>query len=113
MRRGTKFCRSALLEAVNNHVIYFEGRPAAIAFEVGIVFASWVNALERDDPVWQCVAAAAACAYDVLLGALEGPYTEAMGLAYARGAWIGADRFDETHPSGLSPQFPLSTVRDL
>ena len=70
-------------------------------------------ALERDDPIWQCVAAAAACAYDVLLGALEGPYTDAMGLAYARGAWIGADRFDETHPSGLSPQFPLSTVRDL
>ena len=110
---GAKFRSLALVESVDTQIIYFEGHVAAVATEVGVIFAAWVHALERDDPIWRFIAAAAACAYDVVNGALAGPYTEALGTAYARGAFIGADRFDRSDPSGMSSLYPPSTVRNV
>jgi hypothetical protein len=94
---------------VTGERIYFEGRLAATVTPIGIAFSAWAGELPRDDPVWRIVAAAAACAFDVLTGCLAGPFTEDLAVVYARGAAIGAAAFE---PAGITPPFPPATVRD-
>jgi hypothetical protein len=77
------------------------------------VFAAWVDELERDDPVWQFISAASACAFDVLNGLLSAPFGEDVATAYARGAFVGAARFDSSRPDGLGPLYPTHIVREL
>ena len=99
------------MRSVDGQCIYYDGRLAATVTPVGIAFDAWIGALARDDPEWRFVAAAAACAFDVLTGALALPFTNELALAYARGATVGATGFDSTRADGLTDAFPPSTVR--
>ena len=93
--------------------IFYDGRLAAWVTRPGIVFATWVDELDHDDPVWRFICAASVCAFDVLNGLLTSPYNVDVATAYARGAFVGATRFDATRPNRLSPQFPPFIVREL
>jgi hypothetical protein len=99
------------MAAVDGQVIYYEGQITATVTPVGIAFSAWVANFRPDDPIWRFIAAASNCAFDVLNGALEGPYSEHLATAYARGAIVGAAGFDASRPYGLSPLFPPSMVR--
>jgi hypothetical protein len=41
------------------------------------------------------------------------PFSEDVAMAYARGAFVGAEQFDSTRPNRLGPLYPTFIVREI